>query len=118
MPADARWEEIMFEFVATEVVNLRFWGETRRFEPEHLGMKNQKNGRPTLQWTLLQQMALSGGQLAWSNSGATTRIKKQKQELSDKLRAAFGVEGDPIEWDGGINAYVARFALRASGLRS
>jgi hypothetical protein len=107
----------VIDFVELEVVNIRFRGETRRFEPEHLGMKNQKNGRPTLQWTLLQQMALSGGQLAWSNPRATTRIKKQKQELSHKLKAAFGVEGDPIEWDGDNNAYVARFALRASGVR-
>jgi hypothetical protein len=116
LPPDARWEELAFDFVELEVVNIRFRGETRRFESEHLGMKNRKNGRPTLQWPLLRQMALAGGQLAWRDLSATTRIKKQKQELSNKLKAAFGIEGDPIQWDGGINAYVARFVLRASGL--
>ena len=117
LPPDARWEELAFDFVELEVVTVRFRGETRRLEPEHLGMKNQKNGRPTLQWPLLRQMALAGGQLAWRDRGATTRIKKQKQELSNRLKAAFGVEGDPIEWNGDNNAYVARFALRASGVR-
>ena len=117
LPPNARWEELAFDFVELEVVTVRFRGETRRLEPEHLGMKNRTNGRPSLQWPLLRQMALAGGQLAWRDRGATTRIKKQKQELSNKLKAAFGVEGDPIEWNGDNNAYVARFALRASGVR-
>jgi len=117
LPADARWEELTFDFVADEVINVRFRGDTRRFEPEHLGMKNQKNGRPTLQWTLLQQMAVGGGQVAWTDRAATDRIKKQKQALSDRLTAAFGIEKDPIGWNDS-GAYVARFVLQASGLRS
>jgi hypothetical protein len=118
LPADARWEELTFDFVADEVINVRFRGDTRRFEPEHLGMKNQKNGRPTLQWTLLQQMAVGGGQVAWTDRAATDRIKKQKQALSDRLTAAFGIEKDPIDWSDESGAYVARFVLQASGLRS
>jgi hypothetical protein len=81
-------------------------------------MKNRKNGRPTLQWTLLKQLALAGGEVDWRDRGATTSIKKQKQALSDRLKAAFGIEGSPIKWDDARSAYVARFALRASGLRS
>ena len=118
LPPDARWEELAIDFVEREVINVRFRGETRRFEPEHLGMKNRKNGRPTLQWTLLQQLALAGGELDWRDRGATTSIKKQKQALSDRLKAAFGIEGSPIKWDEARSAYVARFVLRASGLRS
>jgi hypothetical protein len=51
LPPDARWDELVIDFVEREVINIRFRGETRRFEPEQLGMKNRKNGRPTLQWT-------------------------------------------------------------------
>jgi len=118
LPPDARWEELVIDFVELEVVNIRFRDETRRFEPEHLGMKNRKNGRPTLQWTLLKQLALAGGELDWEDREATTSIKKQKQALSDRLKAAFGIEGSPVEWDEARSAYVARFVLRASGLRS
>jgi hypothetical protein len=118
LPPDARWEELALDFVEFEVINVRFRSETRKLEPEHLGMKNRKNGRPTLQWSLLQQMALAGGQLAWSDPDATIRIKKQKQEMSNRLKAAFGIEGSPIKWDEARSAYVARFVLRASGLRS
>lgn len=118
LPAEAQWEELAIHFVEREVINARFRGETRRFEPEQLGMKNRKNGRPTVQWTLLQQLALLGGELDWRNRGATTPVKKQKQVLSDKLRTAFGLEGDPIPWNGTKSAYVARCSLRASGLLS
>jgi hypothetical protein len=118
LPPDARWDDLVIDFVELEVVNIRFRDETRRFEPEHLGMKNRKNGRPTLQWILLRQLALAGGELNWKDRGATTSIKKQKQAVSDRLKAAFGIEGDPIGWDGDANAYVPRFVLRASGLRS
>jgi hypothetical protein len=118
LPPDARWDELVIDFVEREVVNIRFRGETRRLEPEQLGMKNRKNGRPTLQWTLLQRLALAGGELDWRDRRATTSIKKQKQALADGLKAAFGVEGRPIVWDKAKSAYVARVVLRASGLRS
>jgi hypothetical protein len=118
LPPDARWEELAIDFVELEVVNVRFRGETRRLEPEHLGMKNRKNGRPTLQWTLLQRLALAGGELDWRDRGANISIKKQKQALSDRLKAAFGIEGSPIKWDEARSAYLARVVLRASGLGS
>jgi hypothetical protein len=108
----------VIDFVEREVVNIRFRGETRRFEPEQLGMKNRKNGRPTLQWTLMQGLALAGGELDWRDRGATTLIKKRMQALADRLKAAFRIEGRPIVWDKAKNAYVARVVLRASGLRS
>ena len=95
LPPDARWDELVIDFVEREVVNIRFRSETRRFEPEHLGMKNRKNGRPTLQWTLLKQLALAGGELDWRDRGTTTSIKKQKQALSNRLKAAFGIEEAP-----------------------
>jgi hypothetical protein len=117
LPPDAHWEELVIDFVEREVVNIRFRGETRRFEPEQLSMKNRKNGRPMLQWTLLQRLALAGGELDWRNRGATTSIKKRMQVLADRLKAAFGIEGRPIVWDKAKSAYVARVVLRASGLR-
>jgi len=46
LPADACWPELTFRFVADEVLNVSFRGETRRFEPDALGMKNAKNGKP------------------------------------------------------------------------
>ena len=116
LPPDARWEEMVIEFTAAEVINVVFRGETRRFEPEHLGMKSAKNGRPTLQWTLLQTIAVSGGRLSWQHPGAAQNVKKQKQQLKAKLHASFGISTDPIPWSERQQAYVAAFTARGDVL--
>jgi len=111
LPADARWEDLTFEFTAAEVVNVRFRQETRRFEPEQFGMKSKKNGRPTIHWTLLRSFAQLAGSLTWKDQAASAKIKKQKQLLSRRLIELFGITGDPIPWQPGQPAYVARFTI-------
>lgn len=114
LPADTRWEDLTFEFTAEEVVNVRFRKETRRYEPEKFGMKNKKNGRPTLAWTILRTLAQQAGALTWKGAKASTRVKKQKQLLSGRLTSLFGIQDDPIPWRPAQKAYVARFAIRDS----
>ena len=61
-PPETRWEDISSKFTAEEVATIRCKGGiTRRVEPEHLDMRNRKNGRPTLQWTLLCSLARCNG---------------------------------------------------------
>jgi hypothetical protein len=112
LPADARWEDLTFDFTADEVVNVQFRKETRRFEPEQFGLKNKKNGRPTSGWILLRSIARQGGGLTWTDRTASATIKKQKQLLSSRLRTLFGIEADPIPARG--NAYQALFTIRDS----
>jgi hypothetical protein len=114
LPAEARWEDLTFEFIADEVVNVRFGQQTRRFEPEHFGMKSVKNGKPTGAWTVLRVMAGQAGQLGWSDKAASRRVKKQKQLLSGLLRRAFGISTDPIRWHRLEACYRTRFVVRAS----
>jgi hypothetical protein len=112
LPADARWEDLTFDFTADEVVNVQFGKETRRFEPEQFGLKNKKNGRPTSGWILLRSIARQGGGLTWTDRTASATIKKQKQLLSSRLRTLFGIEADPIPARG--KAYQALFTIRDS----
>jgi hypothetical protein len=114
LPADARWEELVFDFTADEVVNVRFRGQTRRFEPENFGMKNAKNGRPTSAWILLRTFARGGGILTWKDQSASPTVEKQKQLLSNRLKHHFGIEGDPIPWRKAKNAYQTLFVIRHS----
>ncbi len=116
LPPDSRWEEITIRFISEEVINASFRGSTRRFEPDSLGMKNAKNGKPTTQWTYLRMFAAVGGRLPvrHDNDRKTAKHQKQKQVLSKALRAAFGISGDPIATDG--NEYVTRFVLSADDL--
>jgi hypothetical protein len=111
LPADARWEDLSFDFTAAEVVNVRFRQETRRFEPEQFGMKSKKNGRPTAHWTVLRSFAQLAGSLTWKDQAASAKIRKQKQLLSRRLIELFGITGDPIPWRPSQGAYVARFTI-------
>jgi hypothetical protein len=117
LPADASWSEMTFRFIADEVVNITFRGETRRFEPDQLGMKSAKNGKPKAEWTYLKAFALAGGRLPLhrANPLETPKHQKQKQSLSKSLRAAFGISDDPIQSDG--EAYVSGFVISAEDLQ-
>jgi hypothetical protein len=112
LPPGTRWQDLTFDFVAEEVVNVRFGSETRRFEPEHFGLKSKKNGRPTSGWVLLRSIAQQGGTLTWRDPRASDKIKKQKQLLSGRLRSLFGIGVDPILTRG--TGYQALFTIRDS----
>ena len=116
LPPDARWEELTMRFIADEVLNVTFRGETRRIEPDQLGMKNAKNGKPTKQWSYLKLLASHSGRLPVHPAidGETSRHQKQKQALSKVLRDSFGIADEPIPTDGGD--YVTRFVVSADDL--
>jgi len=116
LPPNARWEEITIRFIADEVLNVTFRDETRRFEPDQLGMKSAKNGRPKAVWTYLKAFALKGGRLAVHRDDPreTSKHQKQKQALSKALRDSFGIADDPIPTEGGD--YVTRFVISADDL--
>ena len=116
LPPDARWEEITMRFIAEEVLNVTFRGVTRRFEPDQLGMKNAKNGKPKAVWTYLKAFAQSGGRLAVhrGDPSENARHQKQKQALSRALRDSFGIADEPIPTDG--RDYVTRFVVGADDL--
>jgi hypothetical protein len=115
LPPDARWEEISIRFTGDEVINVRFREAIRRFEPDQLGMKNSKNGKGNLQWSLLRQFAQAGGYLEFVNAQRRRAVEKQKQLLSSALQHAFGMRSDPIPRSGG--GYQALFKIDASDLR-
>ena len=114
LPANTRWEDLTFDLVADDAVNVRFGTETRKFGPEQLGMRNKKNGKPTLAWTFLQTIAVKAGTLSWNDREASVGLKKQKQLLSTLLRNAFGIPDDPIVWRASQGTYQARFTIRDS----
>lgn len=117
LPPDARWEELGIRFIADEVINVSFRGETRRFEPDALSMKNGKSGRATKQWLYLKLLASHSGRLpVHSVDGAeTSKHQKQKQALSKALRQAFGIPDEPIPTEG--DDYKARFVINADDLQ-
>jgi hypothetical protein len=112
-PAGATWEHFVFEFTATEMLSVTCGQTQQRLEPEHLKMKDQRSGKRTNQWTLLLVLAKTGGSLSWQDSDADDKLKKQKQELANKLKQSFGLSEDPLPWSRKENCYKARFTIRA-----
>lgn len=116
LPADARWEELRFEFEAAEMLRITFRKQTRPFEPVDLTMRNAKTRRPNAQWALLRSFAIKDGVIARTAKGFD-QVESQKQQLSRRLRAAFGIAGDPILWENGEQAYRTRFVISGAKLR-
>ena len=112
LPADAQWGEVKIAFISDEVINVTFRGETRRFEPSQLGMTNAKNGKPNLQWVWLKAFAEAVGRV---DVPAKASAKKQKEQLSKKLIAAFGIQDDPIVAK--AQAYQTGYVTNADGLK-
>jgi len=112
LPSDAAWGELTFTLIADEVLNVSFRGQTRRLEPDHLGMKDGRSGKPTEAWGFLQAVARFGGSLGPMRADLVEKHKKEKQALSRRLREAFRLLGDPIRWDRRNRSYQTAFVMR------
>jgi hypothetical protein len=134
LPADAKWSELQFTFIADEVLNVRYRNQpSKRIEPDQLGMKDRKSGKATRQWRLLQLCAGLEGALPRSFPVQTIRgerpngrvvraladfqsgYARQRQLLASALKARFGIDQDPFS--ASEDCYEARFLLDANGLK-
>jgi hypothetical protein len=117
LPMDATWGELEIEFISDAVLNARFRSQTRRMEPEHLGMKDGRTGDPNEQWALLWQFAKRLGALPSLPTKRHDIFVKQKQELSKRLRFHFGIPDEPIVYDRRLREFRTAFVLRPHALR-
>ncbi len=97
-PPDATWGDVAIRFVDGHTVSIQVKSKRGVFNYTQMGMANRKNGDRTKQWKLLEGFSNSRGQIDWQSGHAALNVKKQKQELSKRLRAFFGLDDDPIEW--------------------
>jgi hypothetical protein len=112
LPPDAAWAKMKIVFQSEEVINVSYNGETKRYEPAQLDMVKATNGKPTNQWTMLKSIAIGRGTIPFPSD---PKLQKQKQALSKKLMAAFGINADPIKVKDG--SYVALYVTNADGLK-
>ena len=97
-PPDATWSDVSIRFIDGHTVSVRAMSVRKVCNYTQMGMANRKNGDPTNQWKLLEGFANSSDQIDWHSRYAALNVKKQKQELSKRLREFFRIEDDPIEW--------------------
>jgi hypothetical protein len=112
LPPDARWGDMTFTLISDEVLNVSFRGQTRRLEPDQLGMKDGRSGRPTEAWAFLQALARVDGSLGPMTAVLVEKHKKEKQALTRRLREAFRIQEDPIRWNRRTRSYETAFVMR------
>lgn len=134
LPANARWSDLRFAFREEAVLNVSYLGQApARLEPDQIGMRDERNGKPNRQWRLLLVCAALGGALPRSFPISTIKgrrpasdivrilgqfqrgYEKQRQLLAAALRERFGIDEDPFS--GADDCYEARFLVDASSLK-
>ena len=95
-PADLRWGDISIRFLNEHDVIIKAKNITLQTTYEMMGFQDEKKKLPNKQWQFLQLLARKNGEVSWENNRdllvrQINAIKKQKQLLSEALRAYFQI---------------------------
>ena len=95
-PSDLKWEEILIHFLNEHEVIIKARNETLQSTYELMGFQDEKKKLPNKQWQFLRLLALKKGEISWENNQnlpikQINSIKKQKQLLSEILKAYFQI---------------------------
>jgi len=100
-PPDTKWQDITIRFTGEHDVLIKVKEKIHPASYETMGFEDSKKKLPNLQWDLLKLFAIKGGELSWENNRDLTlkrinSIKKQKQLLTEALKAYFQIDEDPF----------------------
>lgn len=115
LPKEAKkplsWQEIEIAFLSDERVEIRSGSNDRTtYNYGELGFEDRRNGKPTGAWSILRELAKRGGDLPRPLAGkGRATVQKRIEEIREKLRTHFEIEGDPIPFNG--NMYKSTFKL-------
>jgi hypothetical protein len=105
------WTEIEIAFTSDERVEICIGAagrETRNFA--ELGFEDRRNGIPAKAWVMLRVLAEAGGEIPRPLPGPDrAMVQKRLQEIREKLQSSFGIESDPIPFNG--TTYKASFKI-------
>jgi len=98
-PADLKWKEISIQFLNEHEVIIKAKNETLQTTYEAMGFQDEKKKLPNKQWQFLRLLAVKKGEVSWDNNynlslKQINSIKKQKQLLSEALKAYFQIHED------------------------
>jgi len=98
-PSDLRWEEISIQFLNEHEVIVKARDDTLQATYETMGFQDERRKLPNKQWQFLRLLSLKNGEISWENNQGLplkqiNSIKKQKQLLSEALKAYFQVSSD------------------------
>lgn len=110
-PPGAQWSDVRIRFTDAHSVQIKIKDITHSYTYEGMGMNDKRTPRPTNRWTLLHSFATGGGKLTWDHTDASPRNKKRRERLADDLRAFFGIDVDPFEYDEDLKGWRAKFIV-------
>ncbi|KKR04382.1 MAG: hypothetical protein UT30_C0008G0004 [Candidatus Uhrbacteria bacterium GW2011_GWF2_39_13] len=111
-PLNAKWEDLNIHFINEHTVTVQILETKASLNYFEMGMASSLNKGPVDRWTFMLNLAENYGVYGWDGLQASPAIKKQKQLLCENLVKFFRIEGEPIYWDEGRKAYIARFQIR------
>ncbi|OSM04173.1 hypothetical protein MAIT1_04024 [Magnetofaba australis IT-1] len=114
-PSNAKWGDLRMQFLdgarLTVLCRTGANEQQRTVNYTQMGMANRTNSEPTKIWRLLEDFADGYGRIEVGSSRDDPQNRKRVQRLNEKLRAYFGMEGQPVYWDRQDSAYRCRFQI-------
>lgn len=95
-PPGTSWTDVTIRFLDGHTVHVNVAGTVEECDCDRMGMASRRNRRPTKQWQLLARFAVGDGVISWKKGNADRGLQKQKELLTHRLRAFFGIDGEPI----------------------
>ncbi len=106
-PPGADWHDLTLVFRDGHTVTASIGSVREIYTFQDMGMVNRNTLTPDEQWQLLYHFAEEMGVFTWRSQHADHRNKKRKGRLASRLRAFFGILGNPFAYrreDGGWEA--------------
>ncbi|MCL5070828.1 MAG: hypothetical protein M1308_08020 [Actinobacteria bacterium] len=92
-----RWENITIRFIDGENVEISIGSQKWKKNYKDMGFQNNRTVKPDKQWELLIDLSDNKGEISWwKGNKADWKKKKQKQLLSDTLKAYFQIKESPF----------------------
>lgn len=120
LPPNTIWEDITIRFQDEESVTIKCGKSPRpvRFTFADFGFGSKRSSQPKKAWLVLKQIANTHGELVPPNAcDSKSKGHKQKEFLSQALRAVFRLSEEPLPWDSEIYGWKARFRIFPIGWR-
>lgn len=98
-PPEMTWDNLILRIIDDTHVEIVAGDrqERRRFDAMGMLDRRQSSPQPNYAWGFLLLLASNGGELSWSDSGASDKARAHMKLLRGALRAVFpGLDGDPI----------------------
>ena len=103
-PANTKWNDITVQFLNDHEAIIKAQNLTYQTNYEEMGFQDEKKKLPNKQWQFLKLLAFKNGEISWENNRDLSlqqinSIKKQKQLLTEALKAYFQIYEDEPFYD-------------------